>query len=196
MKKNIIISVILGTIALFCALLIALVNMVTSPTIDTNNKQKELDTCQAIFEAYDSGESEELDISNADSRITKKILAKDSSGTTIGYLYTVSGKNAYGIITLMVAIKDDSVYQVEFLENGQSFSQNVENHVKNQYPSSETSDIHVGFYDDSQSEVGSLSIDDVKELDLNNSDVTCGATFGAKLVQQLVLVALTDTRGA
>ena len=52
MAKNFKIASILGGIALVCALLIALVNMLTANTIASNNQKKELDTIQAIFEDY------------------------------------------------------------------------------------------------------------------------------------------------
>ena len=189
MKKNILIATILGSIALVCALLIALMNMVTSPIIKDNNSKKELETCQAIFEEYSEDKSETMDLAGSEKHISKKILAKDSSGNVLGYLYTVSDKNAYGVITLMVAIKDEKVYQIEFLENGQSFSQNVENHVRSSYPSSESTDIHIGFYSDDSSSVDSIDKDQV-----NGIDTSCGATFGAELVKKLVLIALNDTR--
>lgn len=189
MKKNILIATILGSIALVCALLIALMNMVTSPTIKDNNSKKELETCQAIFEEYDDNESVSMDLAGTEKQISKKVLAKDSNGNVLGYLYTVSDKNAYGIITLMVAIKDDKVYQVEFLENGQSFSQTVDNHVHSVYPSSETTDVHLGFYDENSS-----SVDSIDKNTVENIDTSCGATYGAELVKKLVLIALNDTR--
>ena len=40
------ISATLGAIALVCALLIALINLVTNPVIETNDKTTELNTCK------------------------------------------------------------------------------------------------------------------------------------------------------
>ncbi len=194
--KNIKISATLGTISLVCALLIALINMVTSPIISSNDKKVELETCKEIFEAYDESKSESKDakdLENKDSAILKIIYAKDSSDNVLGTIYKVTGKNAYGTITLMVGINaEKEVCQVEFIENGQSFASTVNNHVSSSYPSSESTDVHIGAYSKSNSEkVGSLTSDKV-----SNIDVKCGATYGATLVKDLVLVALNDVKEA
>ncbi len=189
MAKNFKIASILGGIALVCALLIALVNMLTANTIASNNEKKELETIQAIFEDYDASKSEVQDASGT--YIEKKIKAADSAGTTLGYLYTVAGKNAYGSISLMVAIVDDSVYQVEFLENNQSFASTVFNYLKTSYPSSADTAVHVGAYSTTDISIKSLSKSDVE-----NMDVSCGATYGATLIKNLVLAALNDGREA
>lgn len=189
MAKNFKIASILGGIALVCALLIALVNMLTSNTIASNNEKKELETIQAIFEDYDKDKSEVLKAN--DSLIEKKIKASNSKGEVLGYLYTVSGKNAYGSISLMVAIKNNTVYQVEFLENNQSFASTVYDYLKSSYPSSADTAVHVGAYSEQAINVGSLSKNEVE-----NMDVSCGATYGATLIKNLVLAALNDGREA
>ena len=189
MLKNVKIASILGGIALVCALLIALVNMLTSNTIAANNAKKELETIQAIFADYDEEKSEVLSANNP--LIEKKIKASNSKGEVLGYLYTVSGKNAYGSISLMVAIVDDSVYQVEFLENNQSFASTVYSYLKTTYPSSSDTAVHVGAYKTTDVSIGSLTKENVE-----NVDVSCGATYGATLIKNLVLSALNDGREA
>ncbi len=186
MKKNFIIAGILAGIALICAVCIAGINMVTSPVIDKNTKKKELETCQSIFEDYDEDKSEEKDVDGK--TIIKKVLAKNKSGEELGYLYTVTGKNSYGVITLMVAVKDGNIYQVEFLENGQSFASTVVGHVKENYPSSEDTTIHIGVQPAESETVGSLD-------STNGIDTSCGATYGANLVKELVQAALDDAKG-
>ena len=194
--KNFKISATLGIISLVCALLIALINMVTSPIIDTNDKQTELTTCKEIFEKYDESKSESKsgnDLSGKDAAIIKIIYAKDSSGTALGTIYKVSGKNAYGTITLMVGIDaNNSVCQVEFIENGQSFASTVNGHVLENYPSSESTDVHVGAYEKSSGEKIS-SLDSSK---IDGIDVKCGATYGATLVKDLVKIAQNDAKEA
>lgn len=188
MKKNFIIAAILGGIALVCAVAIAGMNMVTSSIIADNAAKNELETCQAIFADYDSEKSEEKEASN--SAIVKKVLAKDSSGNELGYLYTVTGKNSYGAITLMVAIKDDKVIQVEFLENGQSFASTVVSHVQSSYPSSPDETIHAGFKPEAVEAIGALTGEEVDSI-----DTVCGATYGAVLIKDLVKIALNDAKG-
>jgi len=189
MGKNFKIASILGGIALVCALLIALVNMLTANTIASNNSKKELNTIQAIFSDYDASKSQVQEAN--DSYIEKKIKASDSNGKVLGYLYTVSGKNAYGSISLMVAIVDDKVYQVEFLENNQSFASTVYTYLKTTYPSSADTAVHVGAYSSTDVKINSLT----KEA-VTNVDVSCGATYGATLIKNLVLAALNDGREA
>jgi len=194
--KNIKISATLGIISLVCALLIALINMVTSPIIAANDKKTELETCKAIFAEYneDASKSKEAsDLTGKNEAIIKIIYAKDANETDLGTIYKVTGKNAYGTITLMVGIDaDNQVCQVEFIENGQSFASTVNNHVLASYPSSESTDVHVGAYTASNSEkVGSLDESKVSAI-----DVKCGATYGATLVKDLVKIALTDAKEA
>lgn len=194
--KNFKISATLGAIALVCALLIALINMVTSPIIAANDKKTELETCKEIFEAYDEGKSEsksDNDLSGKNSAIQKIIYAKDSAGSSLGTIYKVSGKNAYGTITLMVGIDaNNSVCQVEFIENGQSFASTVNNHVLANYPSSESTDVHVGAYSNGNTE----KISALSSSTIDSIDVKCGATYGATLVKDLVKIAQNDAKEA
>ena len=110
MKKNLLIASILGSICLVCALLIALIDIATKNKIEQNTRETELATIKEIFADYDENNS---DVLEASGNINKKILAKDGAGNVLGYLYNVSGKNAYGSISLMIAVVDDKLYQVE-----------------------------------------------------------------------------------
>lgn len=186
MKKNLLIASILGSICLVCALLIALIDIATKNKIEQNTRETELATIKEIFADYDENNS---DVLEASGNINKKILAKDGAGNVLGYLYNVSGKNAYGSISLMVAIKDDEVIQVEILENTQSFASTVYSYFKNTYPSSPDTAVHVGAYSSTDVTVGNLTTGEIE-----NIDVSCGATYGAKLIRDLVLVALEDGR--
>ncbi|MBR6071445.1 MAG: hypothetical protein IKP77_01265 [Acholeplasmatales bacterium] len=192
MKGYFKISAILGAIALVCAAILAALNMLTSPVIAKNDEKKETETIQAIYSNYDSEKSKVESLDSVNSAITKKITAKDSSDKVLGTLYTVTGKNAYGAITLMVAISaNNTVYQVEFLENGQSFASTVNSHVKANYHSSKEEVYELNPYSDGvTAEVGDLS-----EKDVENINVKCGATYGATLVKELVNIALADAKG-
>lgn len=192
MKGYLKISAILGAIALVCAAILAALNMLTSPIIAKNDEEKETKTIQAIYSDYDSEKSVSESIDGLDSRITKKVTAKDSSDEVLGTLYTVSGKNAYGVITLMVAIsKNNTVYQVEFLENGQSFAGTVNSHVKSSYRSSKEEVYELNPYSTDEA----ASVGELTEKEVNDIDVKCGATYGATLVKELVNVALADAKG-
>lgn len=192
MKNYLKISVILGSIALVCAIILAALNMLTSPVIAKNDAKKETETIQAIYKDYDSEKSQDVTNTVTNSSITKKIIAKDKDGKLLGTLYIVTGKNAYGAITLMVAIaENNSVHQVEFLENGQSFASTVKSHVKSSYNSSKESVYELNPYSkNEQVEIGDLTQAEVSEI-----DVKCGATYGATLVKDLVNIALSDAKG-
>lgn len=160
-------GLILAAITAICGIMIALLNGVTAPIIEENNYKKEQETLALIF---DGATFENLEIKENDSKINKVYLAKIND-EILGYVYLVSGKNAYGTIELMIGISDGSVCAVEIITNTQSFSK-----VVNQY------------------------VNDLDNLDINNQniedlDVKCGATYGAKLVKELIKVALDHYQG-
>ena len=95
---------------------------------------------------------------------------KKVSKTTKGYVYQVEGKNAYGNIVLLVGINlDGTVEKVVFLENGESFAQTVNDHVDATYQNKT-----------------------INQETIDSVDTKCGATYGAKLVKELVSYALND----
>ncbi len=197
MKNYFRISAILGAITLVCAVVLALMNMLTSPIIAKNNDKTKLETIQKIYEDYDSEKSKdyeesEIESLGLDGQVVDVIRVNNSNGELKGYVFTVSGKNAYGTITLMVAISKDTngnnvVHQVEFLENGQSFASTVDDHVRSSYHTSDKNALVLDPYSsDDKVKVGDLTSDQVK----NDVKVECGATYGAKLVRSLVEAAL------
>ena len=108
MKRYAYVSLILGAIALVCATLIALMNMLTSPIIAKSDEEKIKETYTKIFIDYDS--SENVDFTKDEKGyIKEKRIAYDKNHQTIGYIYTTSGKNAYGEISLMIGILDGNV---------------------------------------------------------------------------------------
>ena len=165
-------ALVLCLIALFCSAAIAGVNMLTEQTIIDNANAAKEETIKSIFADYDKVASgDPLSLEGRDSAIVEVILAKNSANEDLGYLYTATGKNAYGPITIMVAIVNDTVYQVEFLENGQSYSKQVETHVDSSYNAG-------------------LTLEDI-----TNINVFCDATYGAKTVKELVTIAFNDLNG-
>ena len=186
------ISFILCVISIVCALAIAGMNMLTSDTILKNEEAKELTACQAIFDDYDQDKSKILFVAKlSDESIQKVVLACDNSGNELGYLYTVYGKNSFGAIKLLVAIKNNTIYQVEFLENGQTVA-NVENHVRENYPMSEKNVVEINPWGSEEF----VSVDALDEASLLALDTKCGGTYGAELVKSLVTLALNDSKEA
>lgn len=191
MKKNLKIALTLFIICLICAAGIAGMYLVTNPIIESNTAQTELDTIKTIFSDYDSDKSITTTSGFKSDYISKKIIAKDSSGKELGILYNVTGKNDYGTITLMVALKENTVYRVEFLENGQSFASTVNDFLKSNFPSSKDNVIEGGFVSESSTFDGTLNTDSV-----NGINASCGATYGAKLIKELVNAAIEDSKEA
>lgn len=162
-KKIFKISIVLMLVAGLSGALIVLVNMVTEPIIVENGIKQEKEALNEIF----SGANPEIVFDNGEGEVKKvtKALVNDE---VKGYVYRLSGKNAYGIITLLVGISSDGkVTRVVFLENGQSFAPKVEDHVEATYQN------------------GS-----VNSGNIDNVDTHCGATYGAKLVKSLISSAL------
>ena len=189
MKRYLYVSGILGAIALVCAVLIALMNMLTNPIFIKNNENKISETYTKIYSDYYS--NEEVEFTKDDkSYIKGKVKALDKDGNVLGYIYTTSGKNAYGEVSLMIGITDGNVVDVEFLTNTESFASTVFSHVKGNYPSSIDSVIEVNPYGSLDTiDIGYLSINEIEAI-----DIKCGATFGATLVKSMVLAALTEAK--
>jgi hypothetical protein len=189
MKNYLKIASVLSLIALVCAAIIASVYTLTAQMIIDNAAEVELQTRKAIYEAYDKDMSEELESSN--SAIRSKILAKDKDGNELGYLYTVSKANSFGSITLMVAIdKDNNILQVEILELNQSFASTAKEHFQQNYPTSKENVIYIGIKPEEAPEVGTLT-----EADFESINTTCGATYSADMIKELVKTAITDAKG-
>lgn len=189
MKNYLKIASVLSLIALVCAAIIASVYTLTAQMIIDNAAEVELQTRKAIFDAYDKDMSEELESSN--SAIRSKILAKDKDGNELGYLYTVSKANSFGSITLMVAIdKDNNILQVEILELNQSFASTAKEHFQQNYPTSKENVIYIGIKPEEAPEVGTLT-----EADFESINTTCGATYSADMIKELVKTAITDAKG-
>ncbi len=78
-----------------------------------------------------------------------------------------SGKNAYGAISMLVGVEDGNLGQFILLEDTQTFASTLE-------------DNYVSVYNAGEREY---------------SDVSCGATYGAKLIRDMASEALEDYEG-
>lgn len=177
MKKYTLTALVLGLIAGVCATLIVLLNMLTAPIIEQNTLDKKARLCQEIFVEYDMDSSKTINEGFESNYIKEKIEAYDDGGNFLGYIYTVSGQNAYGAIELLVGINDEYRLEgVRFITNGQSFSSEADSHLNNQYKDN-------------------MTIEDILAIDLTKSDVTAGATYASKLIRELVTAAFNDAKG-
>ena len=167
MKNYLKVALVLTMITSICAVLIALLNMWTAPIIEKNAYEKEQNTLSVMYENAVFAETE---YDESIKEIEKKFVAKDkNSDEVLGYVYIVSGKNAYGMVRLMVKVENGKAKKIEVMDNTESFKKKVNDFINA----------------------------NVKENDLdldstNNLDVKCGATYGAKLVQSLVKIVLEE----
>lgn len=176
MKKYIITASVLTLIAGICAALIACINLVTAPIITKNNQNKKAKLCQEIFETYAAEKSTTITEGFNSNTIEEVIVAYDSDGKFLGFIYTVDGSNAYGEIELLLGITEEyKLAGVRFITNGQSFSSEANSHLENQYKENMTET-------------------DIDDLDLTKSDVTAGATYASKLIRSLVKSAFEDAK--
>ena len=159
-------AIVLCIICGLCAVLIAFINYLTAPIIEKNKIEAQNKACSEI---YPNSQYEEVGLDGANDAIEKKWHATGNG--TEGYIYSLSGRNAYGTISLLVGINlDGSVEKVVLTTNTQSFASKVKNHVKSTYNNGPVAD-------------------------LASVDTTCGATFGATLVKELIQIALDDYLG-
>ena len=177
MKKYFSTALVLTLIAAICAALIASVNLLTSSIIEKNNLAKIEALNKEIFAEYDGEKSQTYTEGFTSEYISQKVEVCNSNGDFLGYIYTVGGSNSYGEIVLLVGITEDlKLKATKFVTNGQSFSSEAETHLNTQYNPD-------------------ITIEDILDMDLSNSDVTAGATYAAKLIRSLVSAAFDDAKG-
>lgn len=161
-KKYIITSITLGAIAASSALLIALANLATSNRIAENEKKKILDGIQEIFgESKISNEQSisEFELTGTYTYIEKVYTVTDMSDVEIGLAFRTTGSNAYGKISLLVGYDKATTNfkKMYVVVDEQTYNTELEDNY--------ISPVNNGEYD---------------------TDVHCGATFGAKLVKAML----------
>ena len=170
LKKHYIITAItLGAIAASSGLLIGATNLITSNRIKENEANKVIEGINSIFEGKTVQIKEEMTIEQA-----KEESKVDSDFKYVTYLYSVvdenqnelgmaiktSGSNMYGKIALIVGF--DRTYQdfikLSVITNEQTYASTLEENY----------------------------INPLNEHDINQNDVNCGATYGAKLIRDMI----------
>ena len=163
-KKFIITSITLGLIAMTSAVLIGLTNLVTKDRIAQNEKNQINNGITEIF-GKNSSISAEYDLDGAGLSLDYKYVnylydVKDENENIVGVAFKTTGSNMYGKISLLVGYtKENLLFSgVSIIVNEQTYATTlVDNYIN---PLNEG------------------------ERDLN--DVSCGATYGATLVREMV----------
>ena len=161
MKKYLITAVTLGTIALGSALLIAGTNMLTRDRIAANEQEKIDKGLAAIFmeENLKSNIVELPQVKEYTYVNHTYYEVKDANDSSLGYAFKTEGFNSYGKISLIVGFTKEYVYKgLSVVANEQSFA----------------------------STLNKKYLNPLMNGDRNLDDVSCGATYGAKLVREMV----------
>ena len=162
-KKYILTSITLGLIAASGALLIAGTNMITKDRIAENEQKSINNGIATIYGAGSVAEEYSLPRGSEYTYITKcyKVRSEEDEDYFEGYAFRTDGSNNYGKISLIIGFGNNKSYVgLSIIANEQSFA----------------STLKKGYIDLIKD--GSQTIDDVS--------VSCGATYGAKLVRAMV----------
>ena len=160
-KKYLITAVTLGLIAAGGALLIAGTNMLTRDSIKANEAKAINNGLAAIYDTESLKTSEATLDKEFEYVISSYYVVKDEANAPLGYAFKTEGSNAYGKISLIVGFNANYVYKgVAVVENGQSFASTLKKK-----------------YLDHLVKEGK-TVDEV--------DVSCGATYGAKLTRSMI----------
>lgn len=164
-KHYIITSITLGAIAAVSAGLIGVANLITRDQIAKNEYNKTMSGIAAIFEGANIEKEYALDEYKFVNYVYE--LSKDSDGND-RYIFKTSGSNSYGKISLLVGIKEMSVND----ENIQSYV------FTNLFVITNEQSFATTLVDN--------YIDPLNNGDRDIDDVSCSATYGAKLVRDMV----------
>lgn len=170
MKKYVKIAVVLTSICLVCALLVAGVNLFTAPKIEEYQKQLTMEAYMEFFPTMDANNSIIVEDGFKSSYVKEKMTVKDVNGADIGIGIKVSGRNSYGVITLIVGLDlDGKLIGISCTENGQTKS-------AAELTAWAENDFTAG-----------MTTDDVTDL-----PIVSGATFGSNLIKTLVQAAFSE----
>lgn len=157
-KKYLLTAVTLGCIAMASGLLIGATNLITKDRIAKNEQLKIEKGVQGIF-----GESASVKEKNAIDGNYQYVVERyviNESETLVGYAFRTEGSNSYGKVSLIIGFtSNDCAFKgLSVIVNEQTYASTlVENYID---------PLNAGARD--------------------VSDVSCGATYGAKLVRDMV----------
>lgn len=163
-KHYLYVGIVLACIGVVVSAAIVGVNALTKDKIAQNEKDSKEKAMRNVFPDCTFGET--TNISNVEYLVSYTTASK--SGTEQGDVYYTSGKNAYGAISMMIAIYvNGQLGNISLVENTQSFASPVEDNYVNPYNKNE------------------ITIDDVR----------CGATYGATLIKNMAKAAQNHYKG-
>ena len=160
-KKYLITAITLGLISAGGALLIAGTNMLTRDAIKANETRAINNGLATIFDTEALKTNDATLDKEFEYVISSYYEVKDEADAPLGYAFKTEGSNAYGKISLIVGFDANYIYKgVAVVENGQSFASTLNKKYLNPL------------------------VKDHKSVD--EVDVSCGATYGAKLARSMI----------
>lgn len=184
-KKEVTHSLVVGgilcAVGAAAALLVGLTNLVTEPVIAENERvalESALSECFKNEDLKFTKEGEEDIVLNSvegHEYLTGYYICYDAQDAVYGYAFRGDGSNTYGSIDLLVGLRQDDAGELVYgyiglISDTQSFKTKLEGN-------------YVADYND-----------DPGEDSLN--DTTCGATYGAKLIKNIVNDAISYYQGS
>ena len=168
MKKYLLTAVVLGSIAMASGLLIGATNLVTSGPIAAYEKNQINNGIKAIFSDCENlyySNDEDIEI-NKENPYVNHIYhiydgtnENDNDNAFVGWALKTEGSNSYGKIALIIGFDGSGNYEsISVIKNEQSFASTLNKKYINKVK--------------------------VKEREID--DVSCGATYGAKLVRDMI----------
>ena len=163
-KKYIMTSVILGSIAAASGILIGVTNLITKDRIVENENNKISNGMKEIFQQesikFEGFELKDAGINGEYKYVNYVYVVSDASGNELGCAFKTSGSNMYGKISLIIGYdKENQEFKnLSIITNEQTYATTLVDNYINPLNN------------------GDISID----------DVNCGATYGAKLVRDMV----------
>ena len=167
-KKYLMTSIILGSIAMASGLLIGATNLVTSGPIAEYEQTQINNGIKEVFKGYDNihyAKDEDVEQTDENKYVTHVyyvydgVNENDENNTFVGWAFKTEGSNSYGKVALIVGFNNEAIYKnLSVVKNEQSFASTL----KKKY------------------------LTKVQNKECEIADVSCGATFGAKLVRDMV----------
>ena len=164
-KKYVLTSVILGTIAMCAAGLIGVTNLITRKPIAENEQKKVASGLAVIYHVDEAIIKEEKEYSKEEKSAQKldyvehSYTIADAADTELGFAFRTSGYNDYGKITLIVGFDMTGArLGISVITNEQSFA----------------AKLRKGY------------INPLQDKKIDYTDIECGATYGAKLIRDMI----------
>lgn len=126
---------------------------------------------EQAFEGVDISKKEVIE-DIKDEKIKEGVILKNANGDELGKAFIVEGENQYGTIKMMVSVqKDSTLGKVIMISNGQSYADKMPNYEQNFKPG-------------------------MSQSDVDAAPNASGATFGSRLVKDLIKAAIAAAGGA